>query len=106
MSIPELAMNPLSPRILHVIRELHNSQDESYSSFFAASRKGQLADEITFADLVRSLSVFHCKASRDQKMQCKHNLRSGSHLILCISHSLAFDFDLCSSFHVSRFPNI
>jgi serine/threonine-protein phosphatase 2B regulatory subunit len=52
MSIPELAMNPLSPRIISVI--------------VGSSLR---VDEITFRDFIGALSVFHVRASREEKLQ-------------------------------------
>lgn len=53
LSIPELAMNPLAPRVIGIF----NVKKE---------------DQISFKQFVQTLSVFSPRASADEKLKCMH----------------------------------
>lgn len=58
MAIPELAMNPLSKRIVDILTVDGTEAGRAPSG------------EVSFTDFVRALSVFHPNASRQDKLKC------------------------------------
>lgn len=70
LSIPELAMNPLSNLYIQLLFKVTNLQSDTIKEF--KQPKG-----LDFEALLDALSVFHVKTSLEVKFKCKQILLLG-----------------------------